>query len=105
MKKVLIRLLPTVVAALGVVAASAYVLMLVLSGLGISFSYLNILGVWSGILILIVLTRLGKIIWEYLAMTFTMFITTRKLRKDLAEKQDILDKHFKIFSNKPPEGN
>jgi type III secretory pathway component EscU len=97
-KTAILRLLSVVVAMFGIAMVSAYILMLILVGWGISFPYLAILGMYCGTVAVILLTKLGKSIWDYLIMLFTMFVAKRKLRKDLAEQQDILKKHFKMFS-------
>ena len=82
---------------LGILAVSAWIIMAVLGLFGIAIAYPVVLSAWVAFMVVIILYRMGKPFWEFLLMTFTMWIARRRL-KELAGKEDILKKHFKMMS-------
>lgn len=71
--------------------------MIALALLNFTIPYLQLLGAWAASMVIIGAVKIGKIAWEYVAMSFSMLIMKRRLQKDLAEKESILRKHFNMF--------
>ena len=66
----------------------------------ISCTYLQVLGTWFIVLLMLLLIKVGNQFLRFLTMTITILIATKKLRKNLAKTQDVINKHFKMFSGK-----